>query len=81
MTAFVRRHSERLAWQPPAAGPVSLVRLLREGATELAERVRVDGGALLVPATLFDLDDRHVRVGLGRASFRSALEGWERAGP
>jgi hypothetical protein len=69
-----------LVWLPPAAGPVGLARLLHETAGELAERVRVDGGALLVPATLFDLDDRHVRIGLGRASFPAALEGWERAG-
>jgi aspartate/methionine/tyrosine aminotransferase len=80
MADFARRHAERLVWLPPAAGPVGLARLLHETAGELAERVRVDGGALLVPATLFDLDDRHVRIGLGRASFPAALEGWERAG-
>jgi aspartate/methionine/tyrosine aminotransferase len=80
MMAFARRHSERLVWLSPAAGPVGLVRLLHEGARGLAERVRLDGGALLVPATLFDLDDRHVRVGLGRANFPVALERWERAG-
>lgn len=69
---------ERLVWLPPSAGPVGLVRLRDGSADELAERVRVEGDALLVPATLFDLDDSHVRIGLGRASFPAALERWER---
>jgi aspartate/methionine/tyrosine aminotransferase len=79
--AFVERHSRRIDWLRPMAGPVSLVRLRDGSAVEYAERIRVEGGALLVPATLFDLDDRHLRVGLGRASFPQALERWEAAGP
>src|SRR5262245_4118685 len=78
MEAFARRHRARLHWHRPTAGPVSLVRLLAGSAVEHAERVRV-AGALLVPSTLFDLDDRHVRVGLGRDSFPAALERWEAA--
>jgi aspartate/methionine/tyrosine aminotransferase len=77
MERFVRRHAEDMVWHAPAAGPVSLVRLLRESATAHAERVRTQGGAVLVPATLFDLDDAHVRVGLGRRNFAQALERWE----
>ncbi len=34
---------------------------------------------LLVPSTLFGLEDRHLRIGLGRADFPRALELWERA--
>lgn len=81
LEAFVRRHADRLRWSRPMAGPVALVRLLHEPARAYAERIRVDGGALLVPSRMFDLDDRHVRVGLGRTSFASALERWEQAGP
>jgi aspartate/methionine/tyrosine aminotransferase len=77
MEAFAREHAERFAWRSPAAGPVGLLRLRRESAAELVERVRERAGVLLVPATLFDLDDRHVRIGLGRASFTAALERWE----
>ncbi len=77
MEAFARRHPAELVWLRPRAGPVGLARLLQESAGEHADRIRVDGGALLVPATLFDLEDRFVRVGLGRASFPRALERWE----
>jgi len=81
MADFAARHAERLTWLPPMAGPVGLARLHSEPATRHAERVRLDGDALLVPSPLFDLEDRFVRVGLGRASFPQALAGWERARP
>jgi aspartate/methionine/tyrosine aminotransferase len=81
MQTFVARHAERLAWHAPMAGSVALVRLSSGSAREYAERIRAEGGALLVPSTLFDLGDRHLRVGLGRASFPTALERWETAGP
>lgn len=80
MQAFARTRADRLVWHPPVAGPVGLVRLLSGSAGELAERVRVEGGALLVPATMFDLDDEHLRIGLGRESFPAALERWEAVG-
>jgi aspartate/methionine/tyrosine aminotransferase len=81
LDGFVQRHSRNLTWLRPMAGPVSLVHLGAGSAQEYAERVRLEGGALLVPSTLFDLDDRHLRMGLGRASFPWALERWEAAGP
>jgi aspartate/methionine/tyrosine aminotransferase len=79
MNEFVSRHAGHLAWIPPTAGPVALARL-RGGlsATDHAETVRVEGGALLVPATLFDYTDRHLRIGLGRADFPDALGCWGR---
>jgi aspartate/methionine/tyrosine aminotransferase len=81
MEAFVQRRAEKFTWHRPLAGPVGLVHLLGESAEAHAERVRVDGGALLVPATMFDLDDEHLRVGLGRTDFARALECWEAVTP
>jgi len=78
--AFLARHSERLSWARPMAGPVGLVRVHGTSAEAYAERLRVEGGVLLVPAGLFDLGDAHVRVGLGRENLPEALERWERAG-
>lgn len=78
MGAFAARNSERVDWHAPTGGPVGLATLKGESAEAHAERVRVDGGVLLVPSTLFDLDDAHLRVGLGRANFAEALEAWER---
>ena len=78
MRAFADEHAGRLTWYDPSGGPVGLVTLKGESAEAHSERVRVEGGVLLVPATLFDLDDAHLRIGLGRADFAQALEAWER---
>jgi len=79
MDGFARRHPDEIVWQRPMAGPIGLARLLHESAGEHCERIRTGGGALLVPGTMFDVDDEHVRVGLGRANFPEALARWESA--
>lgn len=45
----------------------------REPASVFCERLVRDAGLMLVPSTLFDYGDRHVRIGLGRADFPEAL--------
>ena len=76
MATFVREHSARLSWIPPQAGPIALVKLQSESATAHAETVRREGDALLVPTTLFDYTDHHLRIGLGRTDFPEALARW-----
>jgi aspartate/methionine/tyrosine aminotransferase len=79
MMAFAGRHRDRLQFAPPQAGPVALCRVLTGKASDLAERVRTIGSALLVPSPLFQLDDHWLRIGLGRANFAAALAAWQRA--
>jgi len=79
MRAFADRHADLLTWHAPRGGPVGLATLKGESAEAHSERVRVDGRVLVVPATLFDLDDAHLRIGLGRTNFAQALEAWESA--
>ncbi len=74
---FVARNSQRCTWFAPQAGPVGLMRISGETASAHAERIRLEAEGLLVPATFFDLDDAHVRIGLGRADFPEALARWE----
>ena len=78
MRGFADRHPDLLTWHPPHGGPVGLATLKGESAEAHSERVRINGEVLIVPATLFDLDDAHLRIGLGRADFAQALEAWER---
>jgi aspartate/methionine/tyrosine aminotransferase len=81
MAAFAARHGDRLAFAPPAAGPVALAQVRRGTATALADAARARAGAMLVPSALFGLDDRWLRIGLGRApaAFAAGLAAWERA--
>jgi len=74
ISAFAAQHHDRLQFAPPQAGPVALCRVLAGKASEMAERVRTVGSALLVPSPLFQLDDHWLRIGLGRANFAAALE-------
>lgn len=79
MRAFAERHADLLTWHAPRGGPVGLATLKGESAEAHGERLRRDGRVLVVPATLFDLDDAHLRIGLGRTNFPEALEAWESA--
>lgn len=76
MAAFAAERPDQLRWQPPHAGPVALAEVRGEPASALAARV-IEHGALLVPSPLFDLQDRWVRIGLGRDHFAEALAAWE----
>ena len=79
MAAFTERHQDHVTWTPPQGGPVSLATLTQESAEAHSARIRSEAGVLLVHSTLFGLEDRHLRIGLGRAEFPQALELWERA--
>jgi aspartate/methionine/tyrosine aminotransferase len=54
---------------------VGLARLDRqEPASIFCERLVREAGVMLVPSSLFDYGDRHVRIGFGRADFPEALD-------
>jgi hypothetical protein len=37
-----------------------------------------EAGVMVLPSTVFDFGDRHVRIGLGRENFPDALGNFER---
>jgi aspartate/methionine/tyrosine aminotransferase len=76
---FVDRWPELLAWREPAAGPIAFLRLLRGGAHQFCDHAAERAGVMIVPSTVFDFGDAHIRIGLGRKHFPlalSALEGY-----
>ncbi len=73
LARFLAERGAPLGWTPPAAGPVSLAAVSSGTATDLARRARERGRALLVPSALFELEDRWVRLGLGREGFEGGL--------
>ncbi len=71
--ALIAEHRDELSWIPPQAGSVALARVHNEPASAFCDRAREHANVLLAPSSLFDMGDRHVRFGLGRAGFTDAL--------
>jgi len=71
-------HPERLAWTPPRAGSVALASLAVDGGvTAACERIAAEAGAMLLPSSVFDFGDGHVRLGLGRAALPEGLAAFD----
>jgi aspartate/methionine/tyrosine aminotransferase len=65
--------SDIFAWREPLAGPIAFARLRRGSAASFCEKLVHESGVLLVPATVFDFGDSHLRFGLGRRNFPDGL--------
>jgi aspartate/methionine/tyrosine aminotransferase len=75
---FLAAHDALLSWTPPLAGSVALPRLRAGGGAALCARLVEDTGVMLLPSSVFDYGDAHVRIGLGRASFTEGLAVFDR---
>jgi aspartate/methionine/tyrosine aminotransferase len=71
--SFMERRDDLFEWRAPAAGPVAFPRIKGVAARDFCREAVERAGVLLVPSTLFDFGDQHVRWGLGRRSFPDAL--------
>ncbi len=79
LEAFVARHGERFALAPPRAGSVCLLRLRDGHATDFCRRLVDKAGIMLLPSSVFQFGDEHVRVGLGRENLPDVLARFEEA--
>ena len=73
LEAFVARHGERFALAPPRAGSVCLLRLRDGHATDFCRRLVDKAGIMLLPSSVFQFGDEHVRIGLGRENMPDVL--------
>ena len=77
--AFIDRHSDKLGWQPPKAGMLSLVEVKNiSSITSWAAQVAQESGVLLLPSELFGMTGNYFRLGLGQKSFAHTLLVFER---
>lgn len=68
------RRADILRWISPVAGSVGLLRVdIAGGATAMCEHLAVEAGVMLLPSTVFDHGDSHVRLGFGRSAFAEGL--------
>ncbi len=72
---FFAAHADLFAWTRPRAGTIAFPRYKgKEGALVLCQRLVSEAGIMLLPSTVYDYDDSHVRVGFGRERFPEGLE-------
>jgi len=74
---FFARWPELFVWRRPMAGSTALVGMNVPSVTAYAERLASEAGVLIHPATTLGYDDRHMRMGFGRAGFGEALAQFE----
>ena len=67
------------AWRAPLAGPIAFVRFHPGEALAFCERLATSAGVMLLPSTVFEWGDSHVRFGFGRRSLPEALAALEKA--
>ena len=78
LEAFLSRQAERFASRPPLAGPIAFARFHPGDASAFCERLALAGSVMLLPSSVFEWGDSHVRFGFGRTSFPEALAALER---
>jgi aspartate/methionine/tyrosine aminotransferase len=74
LDTFFARHHEILEWRRPSAGTVVFPRLKRGEAERFCAEVLERTGVLLLPSTLLDHGNEHVRIGLGRRNMPDVLQ-------
>jgi aspartate/methionine/tyrosine aminotransferase len=70
---FMAHFREVFAWREPMGGPVAFSRLRKGGAKAFCDAAVAEQGILLVPSSVFDFGDSHIRWGLGRRGFSDGL--------
>ena len=78
--SFFAERGGLMAWNRPRAGSIGLARLRwPSGALDFCKRLMADESVMLLPSSVFDFGDEHVRLGLGRSNFADGLArlaGW-----
>lgn len=76
---FMNKHKNLFDWIKPKAGTICFPRLKTKiGAEEFCNKVVASAGIMLLPSTIYDYDDRHVRIGFGRENFPEALNAFDK---
>jgi aspartate/methionine/tyrosine aminotransferase len=75
--SFFYRWPELFTWRKPMAGSTALIGMHVPSVTDYANQLAEKAGILIQPAATLGADDRHLRMGFGRATFGEALEKFE----
>jgi aspartate/methionine/tyrosine aminotransferase len=71
---FFSRHTDLFEWIRPRAGTIAFPRLkVPEGAFAFCQRLVKEAGIMLLPSSVYDYDDHHVRLGFGRENLPEGI--------
>jgi len=73
LDAFFARHTDTFTWQRPKAGPIAFPCYLDGDVETFCDRLVREAGVLLLPGSVFDDHENHVRIGFGRKNMPEAL--------
>lgn len=75
---FMNKHQNLFDWIKPKAGTICFPKLKTQiGAEEFCNKVVASTGIMILPSTVYDYDDHHVRIGFGRENFPEALSAFD----
>ncbi|MFN2527129.1 MAG: aminotransferase class I/II-fold pyridoxal phosphate-dependent enzyme [Candidatus Baltobacteraceae bacterium] len=79
LDSFVQRNASRVSWVRPQAAPIGFLRIRDSGgAAAFCHDLLEKAGVLLLPSTIYQMEDTHVRIGFGRANFEQGLAQFEK---
>ena len=71
--AFLGRHTELFSWVPPRAASMAFPRYLGGSVEEFCDKLVRETGVLLLPGSLYGVQENHFRLGLGRRNLPEAV--------
>jgi aspartate/methionine/tyrosine aminotransferase len=75
---FMESNHDVISWVRPKAGTVGFARLHIDLPSDaFCDRAVRETGIMVVPSTLFDFGDRHIRLGFGRQNLPHVLDIFE----
>jgi len=78
LSEFFQKHVELFTWVKPKAGTICFPNLLlNEPAPLFCERVVKEAGIMLLPSTVYDYGNQHIRIGFGRENMPEVLRKFE----
>ena len=74
----MQRNSDLFSWVKPKAGTICFPRLkINLSSHEFCEKVVTESGIMILPSTVYDFGDQHIRIGFGRKNMPEVLEIFE----
>lgn len=73
LESFMNRQGDRFSWSIPQGGTTAFPRISGIRSDEFCQRLLDEKGVVLVPSTLFDYGNEHIRIGLGRRDMPDCL--------